>query len=256
MQVSPISEYLHKYVDKVDENYKWTFDEALASKHTGLIFEAGDGWYAKTIKLKDSLRAELSCGVSRDEHLRIAKYFISDWGGVKTNKDLEIIIDRTRELVQEGRHAFEDVGLKGVSSWSKYLSLLCDWAPIYDSRVAFSINAINYMANNLDGFYPMPEGRSPRLSLIDLETLYVLPKLKEGLISEQDFAHPHFSSRVQKKFHIPARQAYGKYVLLLDDVARQLGLECGGRDVVEMLLFAMAPDRILADLIAYLGQSR
>lgn len=256
MQINPVAEYLRQYVNNVEENYKWKFDEVLASKHTGLVFEAEASWYSKTTQLKQYLRAELDRGVSRDEHLRIAKYFISDWGGVKTNKDLDVIIDSTRRLALEGRHAFEDVALKGVSSWSKYLSLLCDWAPIYDSRVAFSINAINYMSNSLDEFYPMPEGRSPRLSLIDLETLYVLPKLKDGLISEQDFSHPHFSSRIQKKFHIPARQAYGKYVLLLNDVARQLGLECGGRDVVEMLLFAMAPDRILSDLIAYLARSR
>lgn len=253
-QDNPLTVYLRDFIGNVNEHYKWSFNEVAAAKYLDQPLPAEATWFDKTLALKARLKERLAQSDSRQEHLQIASYFISDWGGVGTNKNLERIVDWTRAQAAEGRQAFEQVELKGVSSWSKYLSLLCDWAPIYDSRVAFAINAINYMHGQLDCFYPMPEGRSPRLSLIDLETLFLLARL--DLISDDDVRHRQLSARVQKKFHIPEKQAYSRYVALLEEVAIQLGLGADGHHQVEMLLFSMAPERIFSDLLGHLRKTQ
>ncbi|MER0561898.1 hypothetical protein AAA518_10210 [Pseudomonas aeruginosa] len=248
-----VADYLRPFVHDADAYYQWIFDESLAKEFVGIEFDPTESWLEKTVRLKCSLGKQLMATSDRNEHLRLAHYFISQWGGVRANRSLDDLVDNTRRLAGLGRAAFDDVPIEGVSSWSKYLTLLCDWAPIYDSRVAFSINAINFMAGQTRCFYAMPDGRSPRLSLIDLETLFVLSLAGEGLIADADNGHKHFASRIRNKFHTPARQTYGLYVRFLEEVAQQLNLEPGGIHTIEMLLFSLAPGKVLSDLINHLS---
>ncbi|GLZ88091.1 hypothetical protein Pres01_41420 [Metapseudomonas resinovorans] len=248
-----VANYLRPFIHDADAHYQWTFDEALATEIVGIEFDPTESWLEKTVRLKGFLGKQLMTTSDRNEHLRLAHYFISHWGGVRTNRKLDDLIDNTRRLASLGRAAFEDVPIEGVSSWSKYLTLLCDWAPIYDSRVAYSINAINFMAGQTQCFFAMPDGRSPRLSLIDLETLFVLSLAGDGLIADADLGHKHFASRTRGRYHTPARQTYGLYVRFLEEVAQQLNLAPGGSHTIEMLLFSLAPGKVLSDLIKRLS---
>lgn len=250
-----IADYLRSSVSNIDHLYSWKFDEVLAGKRTGGGAMFSGSSYKKTLALKFALQDQLRDCDDSGKHLEIARYIVTDWGGVKTNKDLENLVNWTRQKAAIGRAAFDNVPLKGVSSWSKYLSLLCDWALIYDSRVAFSINAINYMSGNCEKFFPMPDGRNSRLNLIDLETLFITSRLKScaNLITEEDSRHRDVAKRVQKKFHVPADKAYSAYIELIDGVVCKLDdelKECNGnRHTVEMLLFSMAPEKIWNDLV-------
>ena len=247
-----LANYLQPYIKDIHKHYEWSFDEAKAKLLTGRNYSVFPDWYSKTVQLKQDLRAMLEASTNTDTRFHIARYYIEDWGRVSTNKSLRVVIDALSERLVRSNSDFHNIPLKGVSSWSKYLCLCCDRAAIYDSRVAYSINAIRYMAGDADQFFPIPEGRRPRLTLIDIETLFVVSLLKSGALDlEKDFRHRQFSARAKKRFHIDDNQTYSVYLQLLDDTAKALGLPRDEFYKVEMLLFALAPGKVLADLIMH-----
>jgi hypothetical protein len=245
-----IANYLRPYVSKIDVSYQWRFDEKTAAAVIGSTFDKDDSWYSKTIKLKKALRKKLSGCKTNEDRVAIAQYFIADWGGVKTNSRLGPMVERFTALAQQGRSAFETIDLKGVSSWSKYVSLILGWAPIYDSRVAYSINAICLMAGETEKFFPIPDGRSPRLNLLDVETLFLTSLIKSRGIT-LDVAQKKFSSHAREQFHIPSDKTYCQYIELLSDVANILDLPQTECFKIEMLLFSLAPTQVLPDFVKY-----
>ncbi|WP_248749234.1 hypothetical protein [Pseudomonas sp. MWU15-20650] len=263
INAQPLTEYLRPLLKDAEVYYDWPFNLARAEEVSGVSFSEGDSWLYKLSILKSALSEQLRNSEDPTLHLKVAKYFISEWGGVAGNKQLERIVETTRLRAEKGKAYFDDISMDGISSWSKYLTLLHDWAPIYDSRVSYSINVINFMAGNTSQFYAMPAGRSPRLNLIDIETLFVLPLVTKGRINEQHLQHPHFSARSKKIFHIAADKTYSAYIKLLDETALNLAnempsnpkLNLSGRHIIEAMLFAMAPTKILSDLMSHLAKS-
>lgn len=153
----------------LSKNYNWPrrgrFPEL--SYVIGNNFDISGNNYQKNIFLKLN---------SKDlwEHyggIDLAKWIVSDWGGIRGNKDatIQAYVDRINSKSKFGE-------LKGVASYSKILSFKdpSQYA-IYDARVAISINAIQLILGQKQGlaFRYLP-GRNKTLKIYrnDTRTLY------------------------------------------------------------------------------------
>ena len=247
-----IAGFLHPFVSKIEEKYTWGFKQDTAIKLLDYDFTREPNAYQRTIKLKTLLSEKIENAQNFNDSYRYGEYFVKDWGMVKTNKFLKEKLTPFYDL--KGK-SLEQVNLPNkldsISSWSKYLSLLCDWAAIYDSRVAYSINAINYIAGNRSLFFPMPDGRSPRLNIVDIESLFVLDKIKnnDSFITDKDFNHRQIASRLKKKYYLQEECTYKTYLNLVYQVAVKLDLNPDEHFKIEMLLFALAPNEVFKSLI-------
>ena len=245
--IQSLSNYLRQYVHQIPACYDWPFDESKASVTAGINFDDNSNWLEKSKALKMALKDKIFMATTIEEKQAVANYYVKSWGRVnigdeKLNGLVQVLSDKEDQLEEN----LEALGMDNVSSWSKYLSLVFDWAPIYDSRVAYSINAINYLGGNTDLFFRIPEGRSSRLALLDIKTLFVQQKLKDGSINLNDFEHRQFPSRLQKSYWTNNRNTYSLYVKLIHAVAKELEVNI---DDIEMLLFSLAPNQILKDLL-------
>jgi hypothetical protein len=255
-----IANYLRKYIETIEDHFDWPFDEAAATQITGKRYPKNWNWYDKTVKLKKDLTVLLKQSKTTAEKFAIAKFYIVDWGGVKSNEDLKGTIKQFSSFmkIENNRDCFKRISLKGVSTWSKYISLCSDWAAIYDSRVAYSINAIRYIKGDIEEFFPIPGegGQSPRLNLIDIETLFVLSLMKKGILNPvKNLPSKQFSADTRKQFHLPKNVTYYSYLKLLNETTQELGLTPKEFVQVEMLLFALAPTRVLSDLIKHISKT-
>ena len=75
---------------------------------------------------------------SEDERLRIARWYIRDWGHIYRNSE-----DRIKEYARAVPSDLIARGQTGIASWSKVLAIRdAESFAIYDSRVATSLNAL------------------------------------------------------------------------------------------------------------------
>jgi hypothetical protein len=108
--------------------------------------------------------------------------------------------------------------LQGVATWSKILAVQNpNRYPIYDARVAASLNAIQ-LASDIKELMLFPQ----------------VPSKNSKIVRFQKWIRHRFS----KAIRVPRSRAYGDYVSLLGAVARNSGLTAP--DEVEMILFADA----------------
>ena len=75
---------------------------------------------------------------AREDHLELARWIISDWGGIKTNSDSTL-----QKYVAGIEDGTLELSISGVASYSKILSFVYPHRyAIYDARVAASLNLI------------------------------------------------------------------------------------------------------------------
>jgi hypothetical protein len=242
-----MSNFLSSYVSDIESQYDWTFKIEKVPEAIEFDFDTLNNWYKKTVKLKKLLIDELNSRANFDQRFPLGEYFVVEWGGVGTNKNLRAklaLYDNVQDLSSI-------TTLSGVSSWSKYLSLRNPSAAIYDSRVAYAINTINYLNNVTEKFFPIPDGRSPKLNLLGIETLFLASKIQtdSAFITPTDKNHRQIASRIKKKYHLPESIAYQAYLDVLHKVMCKLGIEKGEQFKVEMLLFSLAPNVVFEKLI-------
>ena len=97
-----------------------------------------------------------------------------------------------------------DFGFKKISSWSKWLSVVCPkWACIYDTRIAYSLNAINYISGAEHKIFPIPEGRNTQINILDVATL---------LLSRKLYAADSIEPKAVKKRHFVSESAVFRIV--------------------------------------------
>jgi hypothetical protein len=239
--------FLGEYLVHIEDHYDWSFNTDMVPRCIDFDFDSLRNWYEKTVRLKSLIAEQINSYQNFDERFPLGEYFVATWGGVGTNKKL-----KEKLLEYDQVNDFNNIKtLAGVSSWSKYLSLRNSEAAIYDSRVAYAINAINYLKDYTDNFFPLPEGRSPKLNLLDLETLFLLSKLREHdeFISKEDKTHRHIASRIKKRYYLPEEITYRAYLELLNRAAKILCLSNDEKYKIEMLLFALAPTIVFNALI-------
>lgn len=241
-----VAEYLRPWKDKLSNLYDWSFDHERATREFGLSFQ-GITSYDKTLELKSGLRRLVSETESHIEHGKVATYFIKVWGGITRFSK----IDETLNLFSELKGSRTPPGVyrppfQMISSWSKWASIICpEWACIYDARVAYSLNAINYLGGAKHPIFPMPEGRNSRLKMLDISTLM----LSARLANAKSQASPESDPKAIRKNHfIPERDAYATYLSLVSNVSQHLWDDSDHIHEVEMLLFSLADADIYKDV--------
>ncbi len=140
----------------------------------------------------------------------MARWYVKDWGGVKTN---------TEETLKQYVSLFENDNIPdaqvGVPTWSKLGSISNpDKYLIFDTRVAFALNAIIVLGGYSEKLFQMPTGRNSKLNK-------ALPKLKSAGVKD---IGPRTSS-----------DEYHRYLALLSHFGDENSL-------AEMALFSVAED--------------
>jgi hypothetical protein len=236
-----IATYLSPYRDRLDELYGWRFDEDIPHKAFGFTF-SGKTPFQKDTELKRQM-SEAAKRASEAVKEQLANYFIKDWGGIVSFSNAKAIIERFNSVSFSAVPARADFSFKGISSWSKWLSIVCpEWACIYDARVAYSLNAINYISGATQRIFPMPEGRNTKLNILDITTLLLRKRL-----SAADSSNP---KTIKTSHFVPEAAAYEKYTELIHTVHSLLWGSSAPLYYSEMLLFSLADTYIYRDVFA------
>lgn len=236
-----IAEYLRARRDSLPSLYDWKFDYEIASSEFGLAF-SGATSFERTLELKTGLRNLVSSNTSDAEHQRVATYFIKTWGGItrfsKINETLALFSSHKGSTAMPA--GFKP-SFKLISSWSKWASIICpDWACIYDARVAYSLNAINYLSGSSHRIFPMPEGRNTRLNMLDITTLLLGERIDPGESSDP--------KHLRKNHYVPEQDAYPLYLSIVRNVSMELWGDVDHIHQVEMLLFSLADGDIYQEV--------
>ena len=246
-----VAEYLRPWKDKLPTLYDWDFDQDRATKDFGLSF--GDTTsFGRTLELKSGLRQlvrETDCPI---EHARVAIYFVKVWGGItRFSKVEETLCLFAHMKGSTAPPVAYNLPFKMISSWSKWASIVCpEWACIYDVRVAYSLNAINYLAGAKHPIFPMPEGRNSRLKMLDVSTLLLSERLGHTQPHVDGASEPN---TIRKNHFIPEHSTYAAYVSLVSKVSQDLWGDSNRIHEVEMLLFSLADADIYADVFKRLS---
>lgn len=195
-----ISTYLSPYMEQLDKLYTWgdkAVEHNFVRENIAFDFSTLSSNFERTVQLKTSLQEMLKNTSSFGERYFIGEYFVVTWGGVRTNGDLKGLLASYDDL--ESPYGIKT--LDKISSWSKYLSLKHEEAHIYDSRVAYAINAINFIYGNKDFFFQIPAGRSAKIGLLDIETLFMIEKIRanESFLASNALKHRQVASKTKKR---------------------------------------------------------
>ena len=197
----------------LQNSYPWKFNEELLFKKLCVIVN-GDTWFSKNMDLKKKLCNEWK-SADKDRRVKIATYYVRDWGGIKTNKPATI--ERYVEILSNGKQP----EFSGVASWSKIAAIVNPEAhAIFDTRVAFSLNALQFLSEaGVSGWFPKMGGRN---TLIER----VKPAIDER-------------AKIQVWPKVQKEKAYLTYINLLKLVNASLE-STPGLAPLEMVLFANA----------------
>lgn len=248
MMDTAVAEFLRKKKNDLPSLYDWTFDDHVASSEFGINF-SGETSFDRTLELKDGLRKLVLSTRCEAEHGRVATYFIRVWGRItrfsKVSETLELFSSHRGSTTMPA--GFEP-SFKLISSWSKWASIVCpDWACIYDARVAYSLNAINYLTGAKHPIFPMPQGRNTRLKMLDITTLLLGERLLAGESSDlKSIKNNHFVSE---------ENAYPEYLSIVRKVSEDLWGDEKHIHEVEMLLFALADGDIYQEVFNRLAKA-
>jgi len=243
-----VAEYLSKYKDRIDEFYAWSFNESIPRTQFGFKF-SGKTPFQRTLELQRQVSEAARNATSDDEKERLATYFIKDWGGIAKVSDVRAIVVRFNPVAFSETPCNADFGFKRISSWSKWISVVCPkWACIYDTRVAYSLNAINYISGARHKIFPMPDGRNTQINILDVTTLLLSKKL-----SAADSSEP---KTIRESHFIGESVAYKSYIDIIHNVSSLLWAGSVPCQFTEMLLFSLADTHIYEDLFAVVSRAR
>jgi hypothetical protein len=293
-----VARYLSTCRHRLDD-YSWGMEESCiaAARARGLLSDHDfGGGFAETLELRQAVaqRArEIQAGMkgaTRVQELAgLAKFVISDWGGVNGNLpetleeyasrftdidtgfdavvDHESLRSAVRPRSRRGLYKFG-----GIASWSKWLSFVWnDWALIYDARIAFALNAIHFIQAVNAPVLPVPPGRNGLLASLDAESAAAFAWLGSygsacpardemvavsvGKTSKDDPLRAWLNKAV-----VPDQDAYAYYLDVMAEAHRQLWQEERPLVHTEMLLFKISIAEIaqdfIAEMLARLGQRR
>jgi hypothetical protein len=246
--VDDVAGYLKDKRDHLDDLYQWQFVARIPEERFGINISGKNAWQ-RTLSLREELRGFL--GEKKDQKSRegVAQYLIRDWGGIRRfTKYKEVVIQFENLAGTQDIPSQTPLEFDGVSSWSKWASLVCPaWACIYDARVAYSLNAINFLSGGNHKIFPSPEGRNSRLKLLDAATLLLARRLSWA-------AGAGLNKALERDDHvIPKSAAYREYLKLVRAVSSKLWNDTQHIQTVEMLLFAIADCGLYDDLIIRLS---
>jgi hypothetical protein len=198
-----------------DENrwYDWEINEAKVP--VGVVLKDGSP-YERNVQLKRQLNQKWKHGNS-EERREIIKYYISDWGGIRTNSEQKIALYSSGDP-----EALISLGKAGVASWSK---ALCIYSPedyaIFDARVSASLNALQIINNTKQKtFFPCLPSRNKTIA-------------KANSLFQRKFKKENWDLAKDREY-------YQTYVQLLKIAKADLLDKTIEIYTLEMLLFAFA----------------
>lgn len=243
-----VAEYLSKFKDHIDELYAWPFDESIPMTQFGFQF-SGNTPFKKALELKKQVSDAAKSATSYDEKEKLAAYFIKIWGGIAKISDIRKIVLRFDQVAFTETMCNADFSFKNISSWSKWISVVCPkWACIYDTRVAYSLNAINYISGAKHKIFPMPDGRNTQINILDVTTLLLSKKL-----SATDSSKP---KTIRESHFISESLAYKSYIEVIHQISTLLWGSSVPCQFAEMLLFSIADSHIYEDLFASVSRAK
>lgn len=147
-----LNQFIQDRQGLVTKHYPWAINTAFLPD--GIILDNGTN-YEQNIQLKWMLHGKFNRG-SEESRLNLITYYISKWGGVRSNAAATLDIYTTmdpKELIHVRK-------IKGIASWSK---ALCVRNPsqyaIFDARVSATLNLLQ-----LQGLNEQERRWFPRLS--------------------------------------------------------------------------------------------
>lgn len=210
--VDKIVELAHQYLTETNDWYSWKTINA-AYLPAGVTLGIGNQ-YLQNIELKRQLHQLLKKDSTEENKLKVIKYYIGTWGGVRSNKATTLWL-----YASSHPETLISLGRKGVASWSK---ALCIYDPdryaIFDARVSLSLNLLQLNEVNNPEFFPALLGQN---RLINAAT----QRAKQLAISRNWII-------------IPDQGFYLKYLSVLTEASKITGAPIY---TLEMLLFSLAP---------------
>jgi len=240
--------YLRNYAGQLSDLYKWNPDENILKGRFGIDTSKCVTALDKNVYLKNELTKNILNNGSKENKVSIANYIIKDWGGIRRfNKGVEVVKNFQQIEFSETMPNYQ-FDFKGISSWSKYLSIIApNWACIYDARVAYSLNVINYISGSNHPIFPVPSGRNSKITLLDIETLILAFK-----IQEPDTDSP---KGIKRKYYISEGKVYQSYINLIKELHGELWEPTDPIQYTEMLLFAISDNSVYQDLLKFCKKS-
>ncbi|SEP19126.1 hypothetical protein SAMN04490248_1352 [Salinihabitans flavidus] len=170
---------------------------------------------------------------------KMARWIISDWGGIRGNQDKTLL-----RYVQVAEVNDPRTPIKGVASYSKLLSVAhpAKYA-IYDARVAVALNAAQYLMGGERVVFPYLPGRNKKTG----DNIS-----NRGFSRQADFSAKELQR--QGWTVIAPRHGYQSYLQLLNSVQRSLHKQPPLYEL-EMTLFSQA-EKLASEAMAELERCR
>ena len=182
--------------------------------------------YSQNIYLKNNFKET----ILGDDSLSCHYWAIQDWGGIGSFKKSEknnLRIKKFLDELNKGTLTRDSFGC--ISSLSKVASFTNpDKYAIYDSRAIYTLNWLLFNHSKSTELFPQPIGRSAELSKYDMQTIFRLTQ------------HPFD--------YISHKVAFHRYCEMHKKLACEVYGEGSKPYLVEMLLFMVAPTRIIKEI--------
>jgi hypothetical protein len=252
IDVNKIANYLRSL--NVSENYTWKipfnkgYGPSIFSQKELEPFEALTN-FESNVLLKTALSEKIHNAHNINDTNTLKKIFewvVHDWGGIRNGRQN---IDKLYEMGIDAINN-EKLNFERIASTSKILSF---YKPssfiIYDSRIAYSLNAIMMFLDASEKYFPVPPGTNTKMDAFDIG---VLIRLKHKAQLYRRIQKKKFMSNADKSLFFKEKDAYAtmndvikeiNYLYYLDDEQKM-----NKPFFTEMLLFSIA-DTIIYDSI-------
>ncbi|KNE26470.1 hypothetical protein AFM18_17330 [Achromobacter spanius] len=270
-----VAAYLGPHVGAL-KDYKWKMGKAvpIEAQKLGLIAVDHKGGVAATNALRSDVarrvrEVHLLAGDTRNSKMQdFCSFVICKWGALSSNKPKTIEayarvytstaipdLSAVGSLQELRIQADCDFPIQGIASWSKWLNFAWpEWALIYDSRIAFALNAIHVLKGVDARAMPVPKGRGILLSKLDPQTLAALSYLKRKSEPIPDVPHGDNAKSLERWLEggvIPEDNAYEFYLMVMMRAHEVMGRVSFPALVdVEMLLFYLSIRHVVHDFLS------
>jgi len=239
---------MHNIIDKIKSyseqinleerfNYEFKIDVSVLDSHIIEKLSNTDSAFKKNVILKDLLKYQYQKDI---DNTRLDFWIINSWGGIYGFKPTERNITKVSKFKQELKlKKLSKDNFETISSLSKIASFLDpEKYFIYDARVAYSLNWLILKYENRDiinhKYFPMPNSRNKSLINFDIQTILNIAHAKEP----NDFSD----------LYLKPQEAYHAYCNLISRTAEQIYSGTKSAYLIEMLLFIIADQEILAEV--------
>ncbi len=177
---------------------------------------------------------------------KIYEWLVHDWGGIRGGREN---IDKLYGLAENAINK-ETLPFDRIASVSKILSFSNpERFVIYDSRVAFSLNAILLLKGASNLFFPVPVSRNTKLNAFDIEVLIRMKNIGQYNRAEKT----KFISNADKKIFVSKENAYSELNKTIIEINKRLYPSESDKQnkpyYTEMLLFGIADTLIYDEII-------